>query len=138
MNHYLFKVCFFGALISFSSCKNESELSTSTTHDPTKDVVLKSFYPTEGGARDKILLDGENFGTDPSQIKVYFNKAEAKVISSSGNRIYALVPRLPGENPTVSVVVGADSVVYEDNFVYHTQALVSTVTGNGVKSFTPG
>lgn len=138
MNHYLLKACLLSTLISFASCKNESILSSSAAHDPTKDVVLTSFYPLQGGARDKILLDGENFGTDPSKIKVYFNKAQAKVISSSGERIYALVPRLPGANPKISVVVGADSVVYQQQFVYRTQALVSTVTGNGVKSFTPG
>ncbi len=101
-------------------------------------MSLTSFYPTEGGARDKILLDGENFGNDPSKIKVYFNNARATVISSSGNRIYALVPRLPGANPKIAVVVGSDSLVYEQNYIYHTQALVSTVTGNGVKSFKPG
>ena len=40
------------------------------------------------GARDKILLDGKNFGTDLSKIKVYFNNAsepteKASVVSSS-------------------------------------------------------
>lgn len=83
-------------------------------------MSLTSFYPTEGGARDKILLDGENFGNDPSTIKVYFNNARATVISSSGNRIYALVPRLPGANPKIAVVVGSDSLVYEQNYIYHT------------------
>lgn len=121
----------------FIGC-NDSSKEISVAYDPNKPVVLKSFFPTDGGARDKILLDGENFGTDVSNIKVYFNKARATVISSSGDRIYALVPRLPGANPVVSVVVGNDSLVYDQNFNYKTQALVSTVTGNGVKSFTPG
>lgn len=99
---------------------------------------MTTFQPSEGGARDKILLNGENFGTDPQKIKVYFNNARATVVSSSGNRIYAIVPRMPGANPKISVVVGNDSVVYDTNYTYHTQALVSTVTGNGIKSFTPG
>lgn len=121
----------------FVSCKNEKE-GPSKTHDSSKPVVLSSFSPNEGGARDKILLDGENFGNDPSKIKVYFNHAKASVISSSGNRIYAIVPRLPGDNPKISVVVGTDSVVYKDTFTYHIQAQVSTVTGNGKKNFKPG
>lgn len=137
MNRYLLKGCIISALISFSSCEDERKF-TAVEYDPNKEVKLTSFFPTEGGARDKILLDGENFGQDPSKIKVYFNKARATVISSSGKRIYAIVPRLPGENPSISVVVGSDSVVYENSFVYNTQALVSTVTGNGIKSFTPG
>lgn len=124
-------------ILLFSSCEKSNEHSD-TAYNPNKPIVLKSFYPTEGGARDKILLDGENFGTDASKIKVYFNKARATVISSSGNRIYAIVPRLPGVDPKISIVVNADSMVYDNSYVYNTQALVSTVTGNGTKSFTPG
>lgn len=124
-------------ILLFSSCEKSIEHSD-TAYNPNKPIVLKSFYPTEGGARDKILLDGENFGTDVSKIKVYFDKARATVISSSGNRIYAIVPRLPGVDPKISIVVNADSMVYDNSYVYNTQALVSTVTGNGTKSFTPG
>lgn len=128
-------VCF--SSFCLLSCKTEKE-SPSKNHDASKPVVLTSFYPNEGGARDKILLDGGNFGTDASKIKVYFNNAKASVISSSGNRIYAIVPRLPGDNPRISIVVGADSVTYQDTFAYHIQAQVSTVTGNGQKNFKPG
>lgn len=137
MNRYSFLTYFLGVLFCFSSCKNDIEY-ISKAHDSGKPIVLTSFYPTEGGARDKILLDGENFGNDASKIKVYFNNAKASVVSSSGNRIYAIVPRLPGANPTISVVVDSDSVAYNDNYTYHTQAQVSTVTGNGEQSFLPG
>ncbi|MFB5946534.1 IPT/TIG domain-containing protein [Albibacterium profundi] len=125
-------------ILSFLSCKDESGKTVPKSHDPARPIVLTSFYPVEGGARDKILLDGENFGTDASKIKVFFNRAEASIISSSGDRIYAIIPRLPGKDPRISVVIGEDSVVYENSFIYHTQAQVSTVTGNGEKTFTPG
>ena len=124
-------------MLLFSSCKEDAAI-TRREHDPNKPVVLTSFYPTEGGAKDKILLNGENFGSDPSKIKVYFNNAKAAVISSNGGYIYAIVPRLPGDNPKVSVVIGKDSLAYNDTFVYHTQAQVSTVTGTGDKSFAAG
>ncbi|AIM39058.1 hypothetical protein KO02_21995 [Sphingobacterium sp. ML3W] len=137
MNRYLLLAKFLGALFCLTSCDSKSEL-TEKKHDPSKPVMLTSFYPNEGGARDKILLDGENFGTDPSKINVYFNRAKASVIAASGNRIYAIVPRLPGDNPSISVVVNGDSVVYNDPFIYHIQAQVSTVTGNGQKNFKPG
>jgi len=121
----------------FIACKSESD-APGKEHDPSSPISLSSFSPVEGGARDKILLDGSNFGSDLSKIKVYFNKARASVISSSGNRIYAIVPRLPGENPHISVVVGDDSVTYDNTFTYHTQAQVSTVTGNGETAFKVG
>lgn len=137
MNRYLLLTCFWGALFCFSGCENISE-NADKAYNPGKSIVLTSFYPKEGGARDKVLLDGSNFGTDTSKIKVYFNKARASVVSSSGDHIYAIVPRLPGDNPRISVVVGTDSVVYDDTYTYHTQAQVSTVTGNGETSFLPG
>ncbi|TKC04859.1 hypothetical protein FA047_13880 [Pedobacter frigoris] len=139
-NHRKCVVTFLWVCISsfcFFSCKSEKE-GPNKNHDASKPIVLKSFYPNEGGARDKILLDGENFGTDPGKVKVYFNNAKATVISTSGDRIYAIVPRLPGDMPQISVVIGADSVVYKDKFEYHIQAQVSTVTGNGQKNFKPG
>lgn len=120
-----------------SSCKNEAS-DLKKEYDPTKPVVLTAFYPNEGGAKDKILLNGENFGTDPSKIKVYFNNARAAIVSSSGERIYAIIPRLPGDEPKISVVIGEDSVVYDHTFIYHIQAQVSTVTGTGDKNFVAG
>ncbi len=125
-------------ILFFLSCKDGEEKSKQISHDPSSPIVLKTFYPLEGGARDKVLLDGENFGTDVSKIKVYFNHAKASIISSSGARIYAIVPRLPGADPKVSVVIGEDSVVYKESFTYHTQAQVSSVTGNGEQAFKPG
>lgn len=133
------KILMFGVIFSlaFVSCKDEKEEGRQV-HDPSRPIVLTDYAPKEGGVKDKILLNGENFGSDASQIKVYFNKVRAAVISSSGNRIYVLVPRLPGDNPVISVVVGKDSLIYDDAFTYHTQALVSTVTGNGTKNFEAG
>jgi len=126
-------------LLFLLSCKDSGENKlVPRDYDPTSPIVLTSFYPSEGGARDKILLSGKNFGTDASKIKVYFNRAEASVISSSGERIYAIVPRLPGKDPRISIVIGNDSVVYDNSFTYNTQAQVSTVTGNGEKNFKPG
>ena len=137
MNRYLSLACWLVAFFYLSSCESYSE-PTEKAHQADQPIVLTSFYPKEGGARDKILLDGKNFGTDVSKIKVYFNNARASVVSSSGSRIYAIVPRLPGDNPRISVVVDTDSVAYEETYAYHTQALVSTVTGNGETSFLAG
>lgn len=137
MSFYRFRLLSWALIVFITSCDKKEELEKKD-HDPNKSVVLTSFFPKEGGARNKILLDGDNFGTDPSKIKVYFNNSRASVVSSSGKRIYALVPRLPGDNPKISIVVGKDSLTYEDSFTYHVQAQVSTVTGNGVKSFKPG
>jgi DNA-binding beta-propeller fold protein YncE len=125
--------------VCLSSCKDKDDSSVNgVPHDPLKPVTVTSFLPREGGVLTRMLLDGDNFGTDPSKIKVYFNHSPAIVVSSNGSRIYALAPRLPGDTCTVSVVVGNDSVSYNDDFFYHSVARVATITGNGEKMFQAG
>src|SRR5690554_4148474 len=125
-----YSVCAWMVLF-FTACeKEESKQVSHQPHDINQPIVVTDFYPTAGGAKDKILLNGSNFGTDASQIEVYFNHAKAAVVSSSGDRIYAIVPRLPGANPVIKVVVGERSVTYDGTFDYTPQAQVTTVTGN--------
>ncbi len=137
MKHYPSLACILFVLSFSFACKNEEAINQKQ-HDPNKPITLTSFSPHEGGAKDKVLLDGENFGTDASQIEVYFNNTQAAVVSSSGDRIYAIVPRLPGENPVIKVVIGDQSVTYDDTFTYTAQAQVTTVTGSGDREFVPG
>ena len=85
-----------------------------------------------------MLLNGENFGTDARKIEVYFNNKKAAVVSSSGNRIYAIVPRLPGDDPEIKVKIVGDSAIYENTFTYTPQAQVTTVTGSGDREFVAG
>jgi len=137
MKHYYSLLCMLCVLSLLFACKSEEPIQRDE-HNPNQPIVLTSFSPHEGGARDKVLLDGENFGTDASKIEVYFNEKQAAVVSSSGNRIYAIVPRLPGENPTIRVVIGEQSATYDETFTYTAQAQVTTVTGNGETAFLEG
>lgn len=131
--------CFATALILLSlSCKDSDEKTAHIPHDPGKPIVLTSFYPAGGGAKDKILLNGDNFGTDPDKIEVLFNDKPAAIVSSSGNRIYAIVPRLPGDDPVIKVKIGDQSVAYDDTFTYIIQAQVTTIVGNGNQDFQEG
>lgn len=135
---YITRILTLVIFLLFISCNDSSVAPSKEQYDPSKPIIATSFFPTEGGAKSKILLNGENFGTDVELIKVFFNKKKAAVIASSGNCIYAIVPRLPGENPIIKVVIGNDSVTYADTFRYVAQAQVTTVTGNGTKDFLEG
>ena len=68
------------------SCNDEQE----AVYDPSKPVVLDTFYPTEGGIATKVIIEGSNFGCDVSKIHVRYNDMEAAVISSTGDKIYAI------------------------------------------------
>jgi hypothetical protein len=78
-----------------------------------------------------VLLDGSNFGSDTSKIKVFFNSKEAHVLGSTGTRLLALVPRLPGDTCVVSVEVDGRKYAYNDKFRYKIEASVTTWAGDG-------
>ena len=67
----------FAMLITFlSACKSDSEEggTTGKPYDPNQPIKLTSFYPENGGMATKVIINGENFGTDLSQIKVFYNE----------------------------------------------------------------
>ncbi|MDR2473226.1 MAG: IPT/TIG domain-containing protein [Tannerella sp.] len=126
-------LCAIVALI-LTCCDDEKSSGIyGTPYDPSKPVELTSFHPDSGGVASQIILDGKNFGNDPSKIRLWFNKKQGRVVGSAGGRMYAIVPRMPGDTCTVSVVVGNDSVVYSKPFYYHISVSVSTLTGNGTE-----
>lgn len=131
MKKYSFIYFILCSIIFFYGCKDGPE-ETPAVHDPSQPLVLTDYYPTEGGYLDKIILNGSNFGSDPSSIRVYFNKKKAAVVGSDGNKMYAIVPRLPGDICDISVAVGEDSLVYEAKFEYKSSVTVTTIAGNGV------
>ncbi|WP_234998033.1 IPT/TIG domain-containing protein [Parabacteroides sp. Marseille-P3160] len=118
--------------VMMSCGKNdEANEGDNRVYDPSQPIELTSFYPDSGKYLEKIMLTGENFGTDLEQIRVYFNSKKAAVIGSTGTRMYVLAPRLPGDTCTISVAIGSDSVVYNKTFLYHTSVTVTTIAGNG-------
>ncbi len=129
-------VLLFAAL--FFACNDNESGITKEEYDPSKPVKLLSFFPDSGRIREKVILEGENFGSDPKNIKVYFNKKQAAVIGSSGKRMYVVVPRLTDEVSTISVVVGKDSVIYDQEFKYKITISVTTVAGDGTNAVRTG
>ena len=138
---FFWKLLILPFLCMLISCASDDEKKAG--YDPTKPSRLTSFYPNEGKFQEKVLLDGENFPTDHSLVKVYFNQRQAPVIGGTVNRMYVMAPRLPGHangypSPgagkgvcEISVVIGNDSLVYTDTFLYEESITVTTVAGNG-------
>lgn len=122
-------------LLLLPACNNvnpyEEKSLSGVPYDPSKPVEVLTFEPDSGGMRTKCLIKGSNFGTDIEKIKVLFHgDREARVISSTGNMIYCLVPKQPGGDNQVSVVIEEDTVICEDKtFGYSVKESVSTVVG---------
>lgn len=125
-----------------SSCSSDSN----SGYDSGKPTVLSSFYPQTGKFLDRIMLVGDNFPTDLSLVKVYFNARPAPItgVGNDGTHLTALAPRLPGGDEVqvpgskavhrrvfISVVVGKDSITYPAEFIYEQSTSSITVAGNG-------
>lgn len=120
------------ALFFISSCSNEDIVKhpvITNKYDPSKPQVLTGFIPEKGGIGDKIIVQG-NFGTDLSKMKVIFaDTKEANIISSDGTSIYCTVPKQPGGNNSVKVVVDDKELTIDKTFAYTQVQKVSTVCG---------
>lgn len=136
----LFLCCVGGCVLSMfiaSSCESNSDAQV---HDPNRPVTVTNFYPDSGGVATQVILNGDNFGTDLSKIKVLFNNKEAVVIRSLGNKLYAITPRRPGDDMPddgdperdqvkITVQVGEQSAAYEHKFNYRIQTVITTLCG---------
>ena len=102
-------------------------------------LELTTFHPNYGKYLEKVILQGKGF-KDPSRMRVYFNHAKAAVIgvSSDGRELYVTAPRLPGDTCVISVTDGKDSLSYADTFDYTVSTTVSTVIGNGKRTWLTG
>lgn len=123
------------SLMLASSCKeNQGVEKVEISYDSSKPVQVGQVYPDSGKFLEKVMITGDNFGTDPKQIRVWFNGKKAAVVGSTGSRMYVLAPRLPGDTCVISVAIGKDSVVYNRNFYYKSSVTVTTIAGNGSRA----
>lgn len=100
--------------------------------------TVTSFSPASGGKYSTVTLHGESFGTLSDIVKVYFNNELAEIQSISNTELTVVVPRSPGEECNISVVVGDETVTYTSKFNYEKSWALHTVTGNGTAAFKAG
>lgn len=119
------------AFVSVFSCSddNENEGGSGAPYDPNQPVKITKFYPDSGGMATKVIIEGSNFGTDVSNIRVYYNDKKAAVVRSNGNMLYVITPRTPGDICNISVAIGKDSLTFNETFEYTTTTTVSTIAG---------
>jgi hypothetical protein len=115
----------------FVACNDEDKGGGKAKHDSSQPVVVTSFMPDSGRIMEMVILDGSNFGSDTSKIKVFFNEKAAKVLGSTGDAILVLVPRLPGDTCVLTVEVDEQKAIAPKFFYYKIEANASTFAGNG-------
>ena len=118
--------------ICMTGCNDSDTDLTAVPYDPASPVVVTDFTPKEGGAYQKLLIYGENFGTDASQVKVTVGGIEAVVISVKSNNIYCFVPS-GAFSGIIEVTIGegenAVTATASTAFTYEKKMVVGTLCG---------
>ncbi|MDD3038273.1 IPT/TIG domain-containing protein [Bacteroides sp.] len=120
----LFTICIY-------SCKDDDNTGGGV-FDPSKPVVISDFTPKEGGAYQKLLISGENFGTDVSNVKVTIGGKQAVVINVKNTYVYCFVPS-GAFNGEIQITVGegenAVTTTASTAFDYQKKMVVATLCG---------
>ena len=102
---------------SMMSCDNNLDIEIvgvkGDPHDPSKAIKVTDWSPEEGGSGQQMVIYGENFGNDPSIIKVAVGGNEAVVISAVGNAIYCTIPSKPATDVAPDFNGTGDEVIPE-------------------------
>ena len=120
-------------VLCLTQCKR-SEVKTEVEYDPSKPVVVTDFYPKEGGVGNNLVLYGENFGNDPSKIKVTIGGKTAKVVGVKNNSVYCVVPEKAYAGDIQVTILNDNKeelakVEAKELFSYNRKLLVSTFLG---------
>ena len=75
------------SVITQFACSDDNK-SGSNYNGPLK---LTTFYPDSGYLSSKIIIEGENLGTDVSKLSVYFNKKKGYISQAAGNILMVLL-----------------------------------------------
>lgn len=116
-------------------CKDSHDDQDATkAYDPSRPVTFTEFTPGTGSVRSKFFINGDNFGTDISKIKVSIGGQRAKVVGSNGRQIYCIVPRRAYSGEVKVEILGSDNKVaiehlFEEQFEYIAKTTVGTLAG---------
>ena len=117
----------------FVSCSDDDDVAVQE-YDPNTPVTITDFLPKSGGANDRLIIYGENFGNDTSKVKVTIGGQKATLISVKSNvkgnedGLYCFVPQgaFSGE---IQITVGdettgAQTATAAEKFEYERKMVV--------------
>lgn len=105
--------------VGITACSDDNK--TMKEYDPSLPVKISSIYPETGGYFETVILRGENFGKNHKNIRVFFNQKEGIVVGASGDRLLVHVPKLPGDDCKIGLLMGdntTDTIFADKHFAY--------------------
>lgn len=127
-------MCFALALTGIS-CDDDNAVSVQ--YNPDMPVTVTGIEPTTGGISTPVVVQGNNFGTDKTKVKVLFDGHEAVVVNVVNEYIYALVPKCNGGETEIKVVVNGQNEGMLENmtFDYVVSSKVTTLAADYTDEF---
>jgi len=87
--------------LSLAGCKddagNPGDPPERVPVDESQQTLITDFTPKDASVRTLLFINGQNFGTDLTKIKVLIGGKEAPVTGSNGKTVVAMVPRNTAE-----------------------------------------
>ena len=129
---YLYFVIIALFTLCFAACKDDGVQEEA--FDPSKPIVITDFMPKKGGFGSNLILTGENFGNDPTKLKVTVGGKQANIISVKNNKLYCVIPEKAYDGDILISVCDdeGEEIAYaeaEGIFEYEKKWLVSTYIG---------
>lgn len=129
---YLYFVMIALFTLCFVACKDDGVQEEA--FDPSKPIVITDFMPKKGGFGSNLILTGENFGNDPTKLKVTVGGKQANILSVKNNKLYCVVPEKAYDGDILISVCDdeGEEIAYaeaEGTFEYEKKWLVSTYIG---------
>ncbi len=106
--------------------------TTSIPFDPSQPVVITGFTPESGGYQEQIIVYGQNFGTDKSELTLTIGGKKAVVVNIMSDKLYAYVPSgaFSGEVEITITHDGNEYTAKSDKvFQYERKTVVGTLCG---------
>ena len=134
---FMYALAVFIACFGVTGCNEEGgyeEPKPAQPSDPSKPVSFTDYSPKEGPVRTLVFIEGSNFGTDVTKIKVTIGGIDAPIIGSSGSKICVMTPRRADAGDVKVIILGADNQMlaehtFPDLFFLHSTLQVGTLVG---------
>lgn len=116
------------------ACGDDNKSSGNVDYNPNIPVEVTTFMPDSGRIREKVIIKGSNFGSNKSNVRVFFKdeltERKATVVGVDNNTIYCLAPRQNAGDNYIKVVVNEKDITTSKTFHYTIAENVSTVAGS--------